>query len=67
MKVISKTHHISYSIAFTQRLARHFDIRTGKTSIEQINKIKYLGVIFNDRLSQKSHIQHVCSKLSSGS
>ena len=44
-----------------QRLARHFDIRIGKT------EIKYLGVIFNDKLSWKSHIQHVCSKLSSGS
>ena len=52
-----------------QRLARHFDIRIGKTntSIEQVNEIKYLGVIFNDKLSWKSHIQHVCSKLSSGS
>ena len=28
---------------------------------------KYLGVIFNDKLSWKSHIQHVCSKLSNGS
>ena len=50
-----------------QRSARHFDIRIGKTNIEQVNEIKYLGVIFNDKLSWKSHIQHVCSKLSSGS
>ena len=26
-----------------------------------------MGVIFNDKLSWKSHIQHVCSKLSNGS
>ena len=50
-----------------QRSAWHFDIRIGKTNIEQVNEIKYLGVIFNDKLSWKSHIQHVCSKLSNGS
>ena len=43
-----------------QRSARHFDIRIGKTNIEQVNEIKYLGVIFN-KLSWKSHIQHVYS------
>ena len=42
-----------------QRSARHFDIRIGKTNIEQVNEIKYLGVIFNDKLSWKPHIQHV--------
>ena len=44
-----------------QRSARHFDIRIGKTNIEQVNEIKYLGAIFNDKLSWKSHIQHVYS------
>ena len=44
-----------------QRSAWHFDIRIGKTNIEQVNEIKYLGVIFNDKLSWKSHIQHVYS------
>ena len=50
-----------------QRSSWHFDIRIEKTNIEQVNEIKYLGVIFNDKLSWKSHIQHVCSKLSNGS
>ena len=50
-----------------QRSAWHFDIRIGKTNIEQVNEIKYLGVIFNDKLSWKSYIQHVCYKLSNGS
>ena len=31
------------------------------------NEIKHLGVIFNDKISWKSHIQHVCSELSNGS
>ena len=56
-----------FMVLTKQRSARHFDIRIGKTNIEQVNKINYLGVIFNDKLSWKSHIQHVCSKLSSGS
>ena len=34
-----------------QRSARHFDVRIRKTNIEQVNEIKYLGVIFNDKLS----------------
>ena len=42
-------------------------VEIGKTNIEQVNEMKYLGVIFNDKLSWKSHIQHVCSKLSDGS
>ena len=50
-----------------QRSTRHINIRIGKTNIEQVNEIKYLGVIFNDKLSWKSHMQHVCSKLFSGS
>ena len=50
-----------------QRSTWHFDIRIGKTNIEQVNEIKYLGVMFNDKLSWKSHKQHVCLKLSNGS
>ena len=45
-----------------QRSARHFDITIGKTNIEQVNEIKYLDVIFIDKLSWKSHVQHICSK-----
>ena len=56
-----------FMVLTKQRLVRNFGIRIRKTSIEQVNEIKYLGVIFNDNLSWKSHIQHVCSKLSSGS
>ena len=50
-----------------QRSFCHFDIRIGKTNIEQVNEIKHLGVIFNDKLSWKSYIQDVWSKLSNGS
>ena len=44
-----------FMVSTKQRSAKHFDIRIGKTSIEQVNEIKYLGIIFNDKLSWKSH------------
>ena len=66
-KLSLNTNKTKFMVLTKQRSARHFDIRIGKTNIEQVNEIKYLGVIFNDKLSRKSHIQHVCSKLSSGS
>ena len=55
------TNKTKFLVLIKQRSARHFDIRIGKTNIEQVNEIKYLGVIFNDKLSWKSHIQHVYS------
>ena len=66
-KLSLNTNKTKFMALIKQRSARHFDIRLGKTNIEQVNEIKYLGVIFNDKLSWKSHIQHVYSKLSTGS
>ena len=60
-KLPLNTNKTKFMVLTKQRLARHFDIRIGKTNIEQVNEIKYLGVIFNDKLSWKSHIQHVYS------
>ena len=65
-KLSLNTNKTKFMVLTKQRSARHFDIRIGKANIEQVNAINYLGVIFNDK-SWKSHIQHVCSKLSSGS
>ena len=42
-------------------------ITIGKHKREQVNQIKYLGIVFDDKLTWKPHIQQVCSKLSSGS
>jgi len=42
------------------------EIKLGEHIIEQLKQIKYLGMIFHDRLSWKAHIQHMCSKVSSG-
>ena len=45
----------------------NFKITIGKHKIEQVSKIKYLGITFDDKLTWKPHIQQICSKLSSGS
>ena len=66
-KLSLNTNKTKVMILTKQKSSWHFDIRIGKTNIGQVNEIKYLGVIFNDKLSWKSHIQHVCSKLSNGS
>lgn len=51
----------------TQKSQLLLDISIGNHSIEQVSSLKYLGVIFDDKLCWKQHIQHICSKLSSGS
>ena len=42
-------------------------ITVGKHKIERVTQIKYLGITFDDKLTWKSHINDVCSKLSSWS
>ena len=55
-KLSLNTDKTKFMVLTKQRLVRNFGIRIRKTSIEQVNEIKYLGVIFNDNLSWKSHI-----------
>ena len=40
------TNKTKFMVLTKQRSACHFDIRIGKTNIEQVNEIKYLGVSF---------------------
>ena len=42
-------------------------IAIGEHKLEQVEQIKYLGVIFDKKLSWKTPFKHLCSKLSSGS
>ena len=53
-QIIIKYYKTKFMVLTKQKSASHFDIRIGKTNIEQLNEIKYLGVIFNDKLSWKS-------------
>ena len=42
-------------------------IAIGEHKLEQVDQIKYLGMIFDEKLPWKAHIKHLCSKISSGS
>ena len=46
---------------------KDFEVLICKRKIEKVNQMKYLGVIMDDKFTWKPHIQHLCSKLSSGS
>ena len=43
----------------------NMNIHIGKHEIEQVSLLKYLGVIIDNKLKWKPHIQYLCSKLSS--
>ena len=57
-KLSLNTNKTKFMVLTKQRSARHFDIKIGKINIKQVNEIKYLSVIFSNKLSWKSHIQH---------
>jgi len=54
-------------ILYNKTYNKNYKIKIDNHEIEQVKEIKYLGVIFEDKLSWKPHIKHVCTKLSSGS
>ena len=45
----------------------NMNIHIGKHEIEQVSQLKYLGVIIDNKLNSKPHIQYLCAKLFSGS
>ena len=58
---LSKTH----SMLFTnKRVDRKITIRANNSNLEQKTECKFLGVIVDDRLTWKSHINHISSKIS---
>ena len=44
-----------------------YQIAIGEHKLEQIDRIKYQGVIFDEKLSWKPHVKHLCLKFFSGS
>ena len=49
-----------------KKSAHKCEITIGKHTIEQANQIKYLGIIFDQKLCWKPHIRRICTKLSKG-
>ena len=43
-----------------------FQLMVNNSEIKQSNCIKYLGVLIDDKLSWKNHIDNICSKISRG-
>jgi len=55
-----------YMVISNKRQTCKGQVKIGKHEIEQVAQITYLGVIFDNKLTWKPHMQHVCNKLSSG-
>ena len=45
------------------RHSSNINIKIGERTLESVNELKILGVIFDKRLSSKSHINFICDKL----
>ena len=60
---ISKT---SYMIIPKSRSSYNYQIRIGNEAITRVHEAKYLGVIMDDSLSWKPHIEKVRAKLAKG-
>ena len=53
---------------FTKK--KHFNngkVNIDNHKIEQVQQMKYLGIVFDGKLTWKSQIQHICTKFSKGS
>ena len=44
-------------------LANDFVIKLRESNLEKVSTVKYLGVLIDDRLNWKSHINSVCSRI----
>ena len=58
---LSKTRIILFG---NQRTNVHLEIQLDGVSIERVNEIKFLGVIIDEKISWKSQIKHVQTKMS---
>lgn len=62
---VSKTHAMTFS-NITHISNYVFDIRIDATSVQFVNKTKFLGVILDNKLSWSNHISYIHSKISKG-
>jgi len=52
-----------YMLFTNRKGTKNRQVFIGTNKIEQVSEIKYLGVLIDDKLSWKCHIQYICSKL----
>ena len=60
---IEKTNFILFH-SNQNKVTQSFNIKINDAKIEQVNSVKYLGVLFDSHLNWKPHINHLCLKLS---
>ena len=53
-------------ILITTKNINKFDIKINGITTKRINSSKYLGIIIDDKLNEKNHVQNLCSEISTG-
>ena len=57
----------NYIIFTKQRIQKTLNINMEGNELERVRETKYLGVILDEKLNWKSHLEHIKSKISRGS
>ena len=68
MNKLTIKYHKTKSIIFNRK--KHFNnskVNIDNHDIEQVKQMNYQSIVFDDKLTWKSHVQHICAKLSNRS
>ena len=63
----TKTKYMLIKGSRKSHISNECNIHIGKHKLEQVSEIKYLGIMFDNKLTWKPHIKQLCTKLSKGS
>ena len=61
--MLKKTHYMIFKNSKRKKL-NSIDIRINNIQIEKVNETKFLGIIIDNQLKWKPHLNYVCSKVS---
>ena len=67
INTLTINHKKTELILITKKKINKFDIKINGITIKRKNSSKYLGIIIDDKLNWKNHVQNLCSKISKGS
>ena len=59
----TKTNFYLIATKHNSKLVKNFNVAVGKHDIQSVEKVKYLGTIFNKNLSWNAHIDNIIEKL----